>query len=159
LSEVDSVRRGPSVLLIVSLCLNAALIGLIAIAFFRGYPPPQREPKGAGLSPMALIRMAPAEETKIRAIMDRHHAAVRELRQRSLQARSELFGQLAAAEFDRTQFERALADVQTADTALESETMKVTAESLEVLTPAERQSVAEQVRKPRGLKRLFRHRH
>ena len=149
-------RRGPSILLIVSLCLNAALVGLIAIAWLR-FPPPH-EPKGAGLSPMALIRMVPAEENKIRAIMEKHHRTIRELRQRSLQARSELFGQLSAPEFDRTAFEKALGDVQTADTALESETMKATAESLEVLTPAERQSVAEQVRKPRGLKRLFRHR-
>lgn len=152
---VTPERRGPSVLLIVSLCLNAALIGLIAIAWAR--LPPPHEPKGGGLSPMALIRMVPAEENKIRAIMEKHHATVRELRQQSLQARSELFGQLSATEFDRAAFEKALADVQAADTAFESETMKVTAESLEVLTPAERQSVAEQVRKPRGwLRKMFR---
>ena len=148
-------RRGPSVLLIVSLCVNAALIGLIAITFLRGFPPP-REQKNAGLSPMALIRMVPAEETRIRAIMDKHHAAVRELRQNSLQARSELFGRISAPEFDRAAFEKALGDVQASDTALEAETMKVTAESLEALTPAERRSVAEQVRKPRGFKRMFR---
>ncbi|HWA89283.1 MAG TPA: periplasmic heavy metal sensor [Rhizomicrobium sp.] len=151
-------RRGPSVLLIVSLCVNAALIGLIAIAFLRGFPHPPREPKGAGLSPMALMRMVPAEEDKIAAIMDKHRAAIRELRQHALQARAELFGRISAAEFDRAAFEKALADVQAADTALESETMKATAESLEALTPAERESVAAQVRKPHGpwLRRMLR---
>jgi Spy/CpxP family protein refolding chaperone len=151
-------RRGPSVILIVSLCVNAALIGLIAITLLRGFPPPPHDQKGAGLSPMALMHMVPAEQDKIQAIMDKHHAAIRELRQRSLQARGELFGRLSASEFDRAAFEKALADVQAADTALETETMKTTAESIEALTPAERASVASQVRKPHGpwLRRMLR---
>lgn len=151
-------RRGPSVALIVSLCVNAALIGLIAIAFLRGFPPPPHEPKGAGLSPMALTRMVPAERGRIQAVMDKHHAAIRELRQRAIQARGEVFELLSAPDFDRAAFDKALAAMQSADTALETETMSTTAESIALLTPAERAAVARNVRKPHGpwLRRMFR---
>lgn len=139
-------RRKPSVFLIVSLCLNAALIGLGAMVFLRGGPPPH-EPK-TGLSPLALMRMVPAEKDKIQAVMDAHRGRIHQLRQASMQAREELFGALSAAQFDRAALDKALAAVESADGALEAETMKATADSVALLTPAERESVANQVHQP-----------
>src|ERR1700741_3079796 len=56
-------RRKTSILLIVSLCLNLALVGLGATMFLRG--PPPREAKG--LSPQVLMHIVPAERDKIAA--------------------------------------------------------------------------------------------
>ncbi|MBV9991811.1 MAG: periplasmic heavy metal sensor [Alphaproteobacteria bacterium] len=153
----DTPRRGPGVLLIVSLAFNVALIGLTAIMWLRLVPPPPHEHDARGLNPMALMRMVPAEQDRIQAVMDRHHARIRELHQHAMQARRELFGVIAAKDFDRAAFDKAMAEVQSADSAFEAESATVTAESVELLTPEERQSVAEQVRKPRGwLRKMFR---
>lgn len=154
-------KRGPSVLLIVSLCLNVALAGLIAIALMRtgmsGFEP--REAKGA-LGPQALMRMVPAEKEKIQAIVDANHDTMRELRKQAMQARAESFALLAASDFNAAEFAKALSAMQRADAALESETIKLTAESVAVLTPAERQTVAGKVHRPGRvwLRRLFRRR-
>lgn len=155
-------KRQPSVLLIVSLCLNLALIGLIAIAYMRtgthhfaGHE--SREGK-VTLSAQALMRMVPGEEAKIQSILDAHRKQLRELRQHAMQTRAEAFSLLESRDFKADDFAKSLAAVQNADAALEAETMKVTAESVAVLTPAEREAVAGKVRKPdrAGLRRLFR---
>jgi uncharacterized membrane protein len=155
-------KRQPSVLLIVSLCLNLALIGLIAITYMRTGMPhfaghEGREGK-VTLSAQALMRMVPSEEAKIKSILDAHRKQLRELRQHAIQARGEAFSLLEAHTFKADDFAKSLAAVQSADAALETETMKVTAESVAVLTPAEREAVAGEVRKPdrAGLRRFFR---
>jgi uncharacterized membrane protein len=131
------------------LCLNLALVGLIAIAMTRsgprGFEP--HEPKG-GLSAQALIRMVPAEESKLRGIMEAHHARVHELRGDAMRARAESFRVLSSPEFREDDFAKSLADVEKSDAALQSEIMKLTAESIAALTPAERQAVAAKVKKP-----------
>ena len=80
------------------------------------------------------------------------------LRQHAIQTRAEAFSLLESRDFKADDFTKSLAAVQNADAALEAETMKVTAESVAVLTPAEREAVAGEVRKPdrAGLRRLFR---
>jgi len=155
-------KHQPSVLLIASLCLNLALIGLIAITYMRTgvhHFEPRHEGK-VTLSAQSLIRMVPAEQTKILGIVDAHRTQIRELRQRAMQARAEAFRLLDAHDFDAGDFAKSLTAVQGADAALETETMKVTAESVAVLTPAERETVAGQVKKPdrAGLRRFFRRR-
>jgi uncharacterized membrane protein len=154
--------RQPSVLLIVSLCLNLALIGLIVIACMRTgmrHFEPRHEGK-VTLSAQSLMRMVPAEQAKILGIVDAHRTQIRELRQRAMQARAEAFRLLEAHDFRPADFAKSLATVQSADAALETETMKVTAESVAVLTPAERETVASNIKKPdrAGLRRLFRRR-
>jgi Spy/CpxP family protein refolding chaperone len=150
-------RRRPSILLIVSLCLNLALIGLAAVMFMRSVEP--HEPK-AGLSAQALTRMVPAEKDKIAAIVDAHRARLHELRQQAVQARAELFGVLSAPEFDRAAFAKSIATVQAADAALEAENLKTTADAVAVLTSKERESVAGLVQKPSHswFRRMFRKR-
>jgi uncharacterized membrane protein len=154
-------RRG-SVLLTVSLCVNLALIGLIAITYVRTglrHFEPRHEGK-VTLSAQSLIRMVPTERAKIQDVLDAHRTQIREQRQRATQARANAFRLLEADNFRASDFAEALAAVQSADAALETETMKVTAESVAVLTPAERETVAGQVKKPdrAGLRRLFRRR-
>jgi len=145
----EAPTRRPSAVLIVSLCLNLALVGLIAIALTRsgprGFEP--HEPKG-GLSAQALIRMVPAEESKIRAIMEAHHARIHELRGDAMRARAESFRVLSSPEFREEDFSKTLAAVETADSALQAEIMKLTAESIAALTPAERQMIAAKVKRP-----------
>ena len=104
------------------------------------------------------MRMVPDEEPKIQAIVDAHRKRMHELRQHAIQARAEAFHRLESRDFKADDFARSLAAVQGADAALEGETMRVTAESIAVLTPSERAIVAHHVRRPdrAGLRRFFR---
>jgi len=153
-------RSGPSVLLIVSLCVNVALIALVAIAVLRAGPRTFEPRKEGALGAHALMRMVPAETAKIQAVIDSHHQRMRELREQAMQARAESFRALTASEFDAGAFAKSLAAVQNADAALEAESLKVTADSVAVLTPAEREHVAGKVEKPDRvwLRRFFRRR-
>jgi len=157
MSEVP-VRQKPSLLLIVSLCLNVALLGVVGVTLWRSN---EREPEPrapSGLSAQVLMRMIPAEKAKIEAILTQHRPHLHGLRSDAMRARVESFRLLTGADFDSAAFAKSLAAVQTADAALEVETMKITADSVAVLTPQERALVASQVQKPdrAWLKRFFR---
>jgi len=156
---VVTPKRQPSVLLIVSLCLNLALIGLIAITVMRGGMHRfERHEEKLSLSAQSLMRMVPAEQTKIQAILDAHHKQMRELRRQAIEARAESFHLLEAKDFNADQFAKSLASVDAADAALEAETMAMTAQAVAVLTPQERADIAAKVQKPdrAGLRRFFR---
>jgi len=158
----QSPKHQPNVLLIVSLCLNLALIGLIAIAYMRtgthDFTGHEGRAGKVTLSAQALMRMVPAKETTIQEIVDARRKNLRELRKNAVRARVEAFRILESRDFKADEFAKALAAVQNADAALEAATMKMTAESVAVLTPAERESVVHQVRRPdrAELRRLFR---
>ncbi len=158
MSEVP-VRQKPSLLLIVSLCLNVALLGVVGAMLWRsnGGDIEPRAPK-AGLSAQMLIRMVPAEKTKIEAILLQHRPHLRELRSAAMRARVDAFRLLTESNFDSAAFAKALGQVQATDAALEAETMTITAESVAALTPQERALVAGEVQKPSraSLKRFFR---
>jgi len=153
------VRQKPSLLLIVSLCLNVALLGVVGATLWRSNEeaPEPRTPR-AGLSAQMLTRMVPAEKAKIEAMLSLHRPRLRELRIHAMQARVESFRLLTDPNFDSAAFAKSLAQVQTADAALEAETMTITAESVAALTPQERALVAGKVRKPdrASLKHFFR---
>jgi len=153
------VRQKPSLLLIVSLCLNVALLGVVGATLWRSneQEPEPRAPR-AGLSAQMLTRIVPAEKAKIEAILSLHRPRLRELRIHAMQARVESFRLLTDPNFDSAAFAKSLAQVQTADAALEAETMTITAESVAALTPQERALVAGKVRKPdrASLKHFFR---
>lgn len=148
MSETGRSDR-PSILLIVSLCLNVALVALCAAMFFRvGLRPFEAHgPKGA-LSAPALMRMVPAEETKIRAVLDAHRPRLHQLHRDAMQARAELFQVLSAPKFDADSFAKASGAVESADSALETESLNTTAEAIGLLTPQERAHVASEVHKP-----------
>ena len=155
-------KRQPSVLLIVSLCLNLALIGLVAITYMRAgvryFGPHEGREDKVTLSAQSLMRMVPAEESKIQNILDAHRKQMHELRRAAMQARAESFRLLESKDFKADNFAKSLAAVQAADAALEAETMSVTAESISALTPRERENIAGKVKKPdrAGLRRFFR---
>ena len=152
-------KRQPSVVLIVSLCLNLALIGLIAITVMRtGWHRIEHHEGKLSLNAQALMRMVPAEQTKIQTIVDTHRKQMRELRRQAMEARAESFRLLEAKDFSAGDFAKSLAVVDAADAALEAETMAVTAQSVAALTPQERESVAAKVQKPdrAELRRFFR---
>jgi uncharacterized membrane protein len=148
-------RRKPSILLIVSLCLNLALIGLGAVMFFR-FPPPSDAKNG--LSAGALMRMVPAEQSKIQAVIEAHRGKLHALRQQALAARVQLFDVLSAQAFDKDAFAKATTDLEAADVALEAENLKTTADAVALLTPDERAQVASGLRKPNHpwYRRMFR---
>jgi uncharacterized membrane protein len=152
-------RREPSLLLILSLCLNLALLGVVGVTMWRsqGRVAEVRQPK-VGLSAQILMRMIPAEKAKIEAIIVQHRPQLHAMRGDAMRARAESFRLLAEPNFDSTAFAKSLAAVQTADAALETETMKLTADSVAALTPQERAVVASEVQKPdrTWLRRLFR---
>lgn len=153
------VRQKPSLLLIVSLCLNVALLGVVGVTLWRSNEP-ELEPRApkAGLSAQVLMRLVPAEKTRIETILTEHRPYLHELRVSAMQARVEAFRRLTEPNFDSAAFAQALAQVQAADAALEAEAMKITAESVAALTPKERALVAGKVQKPdrASLKRFFR---
>jgi len=153
------VRQKPSLLLILSLCLNVALLGVVGVMVWRSNEQ-ELEPRAprAGLSAQMLMRLVPAEKVRIEAILAEHRPRLRELRTNAMRARVGSFRILTDHNFDSTAFAKALAEVQTADAALEAETMTITAESVTALTPQERTLVVGKVQKPdrASLKRFFR---
>ena len=157
MSEVP-VRQKASLLLIVSLCLNVALLGVVGVMLWRSNEQPEPRAPKAGLSAQMLIRLVPAEKTKIEAIVLQHRPHLHELRSEAMRARVEAFRLLTETNFDSAAFAKSLARVQAADAAFEAETMTITAESVAALTPQERALVAGNVQKPNraSLKRFFR---
>lgn len=143
MSEPNSVpRRGHSILLIVSLCLNIILIPIIAAVIVRAA---HRDGGvvGAGgvLAPRSVMAVVPAERDRIQAIIDQHAPKVIALRGASAEARRRAFMTLAAPDFSQDSFARSLSDVANADAALERENIAMMAQSLAVLTPQERQAM------------------
>ena len=133
--------RSRSILLIVSLCLNIALVPIFAVVIYRAA---HRVPEiGAGgvLAPRTVMEAVPAERDRIQAIIDAHTPKIRALRTAALRARRDAFQALGTADFSPDLFNKALADVSTADSALERENIGMMSESLAALTPAERQEM------------------
>ena len=144
--------------LIISLCINLILVGIIAMAFVRMhfFPPPfggmgMMEGHGHGmmlrqmqesLTPRAFQHAAPAKSDKIEAIVGAHRPHLRELGASSIDARRKAFEVFSAPKFDRNAFDQSLARVENADAALEKELLSVVSESAVTLSPEERRAVA-----------------
>ncbi|HVU19950.1 MAG TPA: periplasmic heavy metal sensor [Rhizomicrobium sp.] len=159
MSDPVRPKRQPSVLLIVSLCLNLALIGLIAITMMRtGMRHFEPHEGKRGLSAQMLMRRIPAEEDKIRSILQSHRQKLHELRRAAMKARVDAFEMLQAKDFKADAFAKSLQAVQAADAALEAESTKITAESISALTPDERAAIIAETKRPdrAQLRRLFR---
>jgi uncharacterized membrane protein len=156
--------KATNVALIVSVCLNLILVGLIVMAVVRvaafhpmlGALVTQRAGQGHGvpvqqvLAPRAMMHAAPAERAKIRAVIVAHRDRIAALRAQSLDARSEVLQEFSQPKFDKAAFDKALERMHASDAALESEVLKVMSESAATLTPEERQAVAQQNQNGRG---------
>jgi uncharacterized membrane protein len=137
----SAAPRRPSVLLIVSLCLNIVLIPVIAVIIFRAAYHVNTIGSGGILAPRSVMAEAPAESDRIAAIIAGHEAKIRALRASAAGARREAFRVLAAPDYTPDKFRQALAAVADADSALERENIAMMAESLTTLTPKERETL------------------
>jgi len=152
-----------NIALIVSLCVNLLLAGVIATAVFRfvahqqdwflpqGAPPQQQQsnqqPERAQvrqlLSPKFLSHLAPEKADQIQGVVDRHHAKLDQLKSDANAARREVLTLFAAPALDQAALDKALARTQAADAAVETEIMKVAAEVATKLSPEERKKAAD----------------
>jgi uncharacterized membrane protein len=133
-----SVSRRPSVLLIMSLCLNVMLIPVIAVVIFRAAHHVNQIGSGGVLAPRTVMAEMPAERDRIDAIITRHEPKIRMLRAAAADARRDAFRTLGAADYTEDKLRKALAAVADADSALERENIAMMSESLATLTPQER---------------------
>lgn len=159
MSDSAAPRKESNVALIVSVCLNFLLVGLIVTAVVRlsvVYPIFGRGMGGFEgahirgqmhqmLSPHMLMHAAPDKAEAIHGVIDAHGARIDALRQAALDARQDVMRVFTAPRFDKAAFERAVARLQSADAALEGEVLKIVEESAETLTPEERRAAATQV--------------
>ena len=150
-----------NVLLVLSLCLNVALLAIVAVGAARGITanraPFIGQPAGP-LAPGQLLRsLSPARRQALQAVMRQHRPALAQLRQAARQARQDSFRVFAAPQFDSTAFNAALERVSAADGALEDEAVAQAKDLVAALTPQERQTVIENRQQPRRplLRRLL----
>jgi uncharacterized membrane protein len=156
----DPVRtsvRGRDILLIVSLCLNVALLAMIAVGIIAALRAPLRQPGSGPLAPQnVLAEVQPSEKPKIQAVIDAHAAKLRELRMEAAQARAAAFRIFAEPTFSPNDFAASLQRARDADVAVEDETVKQLSEMVAQLSPAERAAIADKVRaRARPMWRLF----
>ena len=151
--------RHSNVALIVSLCVNLVLAGVIATAVFRFAvhptdgrvvsssapmaPSPERVQVRQILTPHMLMRAAPAKADAIRDVIKAHRDRIDPLRAASQVARREVLRLYGAPTFDKPAFDQALARMQAADAAVFTEVLKVASESGALLSPEERKKAAE----------------
>jgi uncharacterized membrane protein len=168
---------GPSHLtLIISLCLNFLLAGVIVMAvvrftFFRpepflpGAPPAplagslERGQMHAMLSPRTLMYVAPEQRERIFALIQAHHPKIAALRSESMAARQEVMRLFSAPAFDQAAFDQALARTQHADAALETEILAIVSQTAGTLTPEERAAAAKAAGRGHGFGHGMRWRH
>ncbi len=147
MTDAVSPPRRRSWLLIVSLCLNIALVPVIAAVVIRALHRDTAIGSGGVLAPRSVMAAIPDERAPIQKVIDAHSAKITALRQASIRTRREAFAVLAAPDYTPEKFAAALAAVTDADHALEAESVAMMSDSLAKLTPAERAALVEKVRK------------
>ena len=164
----ESPPRRSNVALIVSLCVNLVLAGVIVMAVFRFAmyrpmfssagplgPSAERVQVRQILVPRLLMRAAPEKADAIRDVVKKHHDRIEAMRADSQGARLEVLRLYRAPVFDKPAFDKALARMQAADTALTTEALKVASDSGALLSPEERKMAAEWQPHGRGFGRGF----
>lgn len=146
-NSADKPRRRTSIALIVSLCLNVALLALIGAAVSRVMHRDTEIGAGGILAPRSVIAAVPQAQALIQKIIDAHAQKLRALRMESVRTRKDAFAVLAASDYTPAKFAGALGAVHAADSALEGESITMMAESLSALTPAQRLVVVDRVRR------------
>jgi len=156
MSQSDTAAPRFHIALIVSLCVNLILAGVIAMALLRvvtrppePITPPAAVPPGNEraelrqlLSPRMMFAIAPDKHDQIHAVLKAHREKVDALRAETVAARQEVRDRFIAKSFDKAGFEKALARLQKADSDLEVEVMKVSVELSGLLSPEERARAA-----------------
>ena len=152
--EPDPPRPWRNVLLVLSLCLNVALLAILGVGAVRlaaaaGRAPFIGQPAGP-LAPGQVMRsLSPERRGAVQAVVRRHRPELLRLRRAARDARQETFGVFAAPGFDNAAFAAALDRVRDADGALEDEAIAQARDIVAALTPAERQKVIADRPRPR----------
>jgi len=151
-------RSRRSWLLIVSLCLNIALIPVIGAVVVRAMHRDVQIGSGGILAPRSLINAFPSEGGKIQKVIAAHTPTIRERRHASVQTRIQAWQVLGASDYTPDKMAKALDAIHAADTALEGESLAMMNDSLAALTPDERMALVEKIRKRNRswLVRMFR---
>ncbi len=149
-----------SVALIVSLCVNLLLAGVIATAVYRfavrpplpmmggpGGPSfhgqPERQQIRLLLAPRGLMHVVPEKQDAIRAALEAHHPRMDALRADSQAARREVLRLYAAPTLDKPALDKAFARMLQSDAAIEAELVKMSSDVGALLTADERKKVIE----------------
>ncbi len=143
-----------NIALIVSLCVNLLLAGVIAMAAYRHWTqppeapsisslPPERAQMRQLLSPRFLSHVAPDQAVKIRDIVDAHREKLDRLKVEANAARREVLTLFGTPVLDKDALTKALARTQIADAAVEAEVMHISAEIAPVLTPEQRKKAGD----------------
>jgi len=141
-TDAPAPPKRSNVALVVSLCLNLILIGVIAMGLWRAHVMMMPPPEGPGmLAPQMLMRLAPAEADKIRGILQAHRDRLMQLHQAAMDARRAAHSAFLSPDYNQKAFDDALERVHQADAALEAERLKVVSESIATLTPEERRTL------------------
>ena len=139
-------KKGISALLIVSLCFNFFLAGIVVLGTLRaiarhhgGIPVRQL------LMPQAVKLLLPEnEQSKLDGIIAAHRDALMRDRDAAADARDVAFHDYTAP--DPAKFAADLEKIHAADSALEEDALKSMAETAAKLTPQERQIVADHLK-------------
>ena len=99
------------------------------------------------LAPKPVIAEFPDRQAAIQSVIDTHTVRITALRLASAHARRDMFRLMVSPDYSPVKMRAALAAVATADAALEAESVAMAADSLSTLSPAQRQALAETLRK------------
>lgn len=151
LSDGETPRRR-NIWLILSICLNALLIAMIAVGLSRAWERKHEMEMGPPFSAESIVGHLPADRAaKVQAIIDAHEPAVKRLRDAATAARMNARHFFTAQNLDAAAYANAQQNLRAADAALQVERMKQLAEIAAVLTPAERQQIVDRANaQPQG---------
>ena len=132
-------------LLIVSLCVNVALVGGIAMIAWRIAHIDTSVGSGGPLAPHSVMREFPDRQAAIQKAIDAHRETIVALRHAAWQARIDAFGVLGAADYSPQRMSAALKTVAAADAALELQSVVMMGDSFSALSAADRQALVDRV--------------
>jgi uncharacterized membrane protein len=141
-------RRGFSALLIVSLCVNFFLAGIVVLGTLRAIQRAHAAvPVRQLLMPQAVKLLLPSgEQGKLDGIIAVHKEALNRYRDAAVETRAIAFREYESRDFDGAKFAADLEAIRAADSSLEDEALKSMAETAAKLTPQERQTVADHLK-------------
>jgi uncharacterized membrane protein len=141
-------RRGVSTILIVSLCFNFFLAGIVMLGALRAIQRAHAAiPVRQLLMPQAVKLLLPGDEQgKLDGIIAAHQDALNKYRDAAVETRAIAFREFESKDFDAAKFAADLEAVHAADSALEEEAIKSMSETAAKLTPQERKLVADHLK-------------
>jgi uncharacterized membrane protein len=146
-----------NVALIISVCVNLLLAGIIATALVRfafrppfpmmvegagfGHGQPERQQIRLLLAPRGLMHVVPEKQNDIRGALLPHRERMDKLRADATAARREVLRVYAAPTLDKAALDKAFVRMLDADAAMEAELVKMSSDVSVLLSPEERQKV------------------